>query len=83
MVDRCEGKRSDGSRISGTPEYHVASRRMRKFLYGRIVFDRRGAELFLNVSSDCYCRFGANCRRKVRVESRCVLPLGHLNISGA
>lgn len=53
MVYRGEGKRSVGYRVSGTPEYHVASRRMRKFLYGRILFDRR-AELFLNVSLDCY-----------------------------
>lgn len=69
-----EGKRSVGYRVSGTPEYHVASRRMRKFLYGRILCDRR-AELFLNVSLDCYyivCSAEIVGSRVVKIESRCL-----------
>lgn len=36
--------------VSGTPEYHVASRRMRKFWYGGLLLDSRGVDLFLDVS---------------------------------
>lgn len=50
MVDLAERQISQRDCVSGTPEYHVASRRMRKSLSGRVFFGRCGAERCPNVS---------------------------------
>lgn len=50
MVDLAEGQISQHDCVGGTPEYHVASRRMRKSLSGRVFFGCRGAEGSPNVS---------------------------------